>query len=171
MKNIRRLAAAIAIITILVLASVTASAAVSFADTSGAEEHVTAVLDTTEAYQQLNNYRRAYNLTTDKSHKLRMLKRDSKLEKIAMIRAMEIAETGAFSHTRPNGQSGLSLVRGRRAKGENLGMGQQSCGEVSAAWYASPGHRKNMLRRNFKKVGIAEYTLDGVTYWAEVFSS
>ena len=171
MKNIRRLAAAIAIITILVLASVTASAAVSFADTSGAEEHVTAVLDTTEAYQQLNDYRRAYNLTTDKSHKLRMLKRDSKLEKIAMTRAQEMAETGAFSHTRPNGKSGLSLIKGNKAKGENLAKGQTTCEEVTAAWYASPGHRKNMLRKNFTKVGIAGYTVNGVTYWAQVFSS
>ena len=119
--------------------------------------------NTTAAYKQLNKYRKA-------KHR-KALKRDKKLEAIALQRAKEMAETGKFSHTRPNGKSGLTLIKGKKAKGENIAMGQKTCDQVSTAWYNSAGHRKNMLRKNFKKVGIAGYTLNGVTYWAQVFSS
>lgn len=119
--------------------------------------------NTTAAYTQLNKYRKA--------KKLKGLKRDAKLEKIALQRAKEMAETGKFSHTRPNGKSGLTLIKGKKAKGENIAMGQTTCAQVSKDWYKSPGHRKNMLRKNFKKVGIAGYTYKGRTYWAQVFSS
>ena len=127
--------------------------------------------NTAAAYKELNSVRKAYNSRVGKSKKLRMLRRDKKLERIALVRAKEIAETGQFSHTRPNGKSGLTLIKGHKAKGENIAMGQTSCEEVTDAWYASPGHRKNMLRKNFRKVGIAGYTYNGVTYWAQVFSS
>jgi len=128
--------------------------------------------DTGVAYCLVNAYRMEHNLhVRKKSKKLRMLKRDSKLEAIARVRAEEMAMTGQFSHTRPNGKSGLSLIKGHKAKGENIAKGQTSCEQVSAEWFASPGHRKNMLRRNFRKVGIASCTYNGVTYWAEVFSS
>ena len=121
------------------------------------------VQNTKAAYKQLNKYRKA-------KHR-KALKRDKKLEKIALQRAKEMAHTGKFSHTRPNGKSGLTLIKGRKAKGENIAMGQKTCSQVSTAWYNSAGHRKNMLRKNFKKVGIAGYTYNGVTYWAQVFSS
>ena len=119
--------------------------------------------NTTAAYTQLNKYRKA--------NKRKALKRDAKLEKIALQRAKEMAETGKFSHTRPNGKSGLTLIKGKKAKGENIAMGQTTCAQVSRDWYNSTGHRKNMLRKNFKKVGIAGYTYKGRTYWAQVFSS
>ena len=130
------------------------------------------VVNTTQAYKQLNNYRSQYNKRVKKnSQKLGTLKRDRNLEKIALIRAKEMAETGKFSHTRPNGQRGISLVKGKKAKGEKIARGQKTCAEVSSAWYASPGHRENMLRKSFKKVGIAGYTYNGTTYWVQIYSS
>ena len=123
-------------------------------------------VDTKDCYTLLNQDRKAQH-----SSKIKALKRDKQLEKIAKKRAKEIALSGKFSHTRPNGKKGISLIKGNKAKGENLAKGQKNCEEVTDAWYASPGHRKNMLRKNFKKVGIAGYTYKGVTYWAEVFSS
>ena len=115
------------------------------------------------AYTELNNYR--------KKAKVAALKKDAKLEKIAQIRAKEMALTGKFSHTRPNGKSGLTLITGNKHKGENIAKGQKTCKEVSKAWYNSKGHRTNMLRKQFTKVGIACYEHNGVTYWAQVFSS
>ena len=120
-------------------------------------------IKTDEAYTELNKYRKA--------KKIKALRKDAGLEKIAKIRAKEMAETGKFSHTRPNGKSSLTLIKGNRAKGENIALGQRTCDQVSNAWYNSPGHRANMLRKNFKKVGIACYQYNGVTYWAQVFSS
>ena len=115
------------------------------------------------AYTELNKYR--------KNAKLATLKKDANLEKIAKIRAKEMATTGKFSHTRPNGKSGLTLITGNKHKGENIAKGQTTAAEVTKAWYNSKGHRDNMLRKQFTKVGIACYTHNGVTYWAQVFSS
>ena len=115
------------------------------------------------AYTKLNNYRK-------KGH-LKALKKDKKLEKIAKIRAKEMAESGQFSHTRPNGKSGLTLIKGNKYKGENIAMGQTTGAQVSKAWYNSPGHKANMMRKQFTKVGIACYKYNGVTYWAQVFSN
>ena len=125
-------------------------------------------INTSAAYTELNKLR--------KSKKLKALKRDANLEKIAKIRAEEMAKSGKFSHTRPNGKSGLTLIKGNKAKGENIAKGQTSCAQVIKAWYNSKGHRDNMLSGNkaskkFKKVGIACYEYNGVTYWAQVFSN
>lgn len=120
-------------------------------------------IKTDKAYTQLNKYRKA--------KKLKALKKDAALEKIAKVRAEEMAKTGKFSHTRPNGKSGLTLIKGKKYKGENIAMGQKTCEQVSKAWYDSKGHRDNMLRKQFTKVGIASYEYNGVTYWAQVFSS
>ena len=130
------------------------------------------IVNTAQAYKQLNSYRSQYNKhVKSSSQKIGSLRRDKKLEKIALIRAKEMAETGKFSHTRPNGQRGITLIKGNKAKGENIAKGQKTCEQVSAAWYESPGHRANMLRKNFKKVGIAGYTCNGTTYWAQIYSS
>ena len=114
------------------------------------------------AYTELNKYRKA--------KKMKALKKDASLEKIAKIRAEEMAKTGKFSHTRPNGKSGLTLIKTKKAKGENIAMGQKTCAQVSKAWYNSKGHRANMLRKKFTRVGIACYEYNGVTYWAQVFA-
>ena len=157
------------------IAAVCVNAEDTPSDTSGINAAETVVkaatdepvwVDTADCYKLLNKYRKAQH-----SKKIKSLKRDKALEKIAKKRAKEIALTGQFSHTRPNGKSGLSLIKGKKAKGENLAKGQKTTGAVTDAWYASPGHRENMLRGCFKKVGIAGYTYHGVTYWAEVFSS
>lgn len=112
-------------------------------------------------YSGLNKYRK-------KAHD-KALKRDKKLEKVAKARAKELVMR--YSHTRPNGTSGLTLIKGNLYKGENIAKGQTSCSQVTREWYQSKGHRKNMLRKKFKKVGIAGYKYHGVIYWAEVFSS
>ena len=82
-----------------------------------------------------------------------------------------MAKHSKFSHTRPNGKQGLSLITGNKWKGENIAMGQKTCKAVSKAWYNSKGHRENMLRKQFTKVGIACYEYNGVTYWAQMFSN
>lgn len=120
-------------------------------------------VNTNQCYSKVNTYRK-YN------HK-KPLKRNAKLEKIAKIRAKEIAQSGKFSHTRPNGKSGLTLIKGNIYKGENIAMGQKTCNQVSIAWYNSKGHRKNILKKQYKKVGIAGYKYQGVIYWVQVYSS
>lgn len=122
---------------------------------------VTVKKEAHDAYYYLNAYR--------KKAKVGTLKKDAKLEKIAKIRAEEISKK--FSHTRPNGKSCLSLIKGNKYKGENIARGYVISESVSKGWYKSKGHRKNMLRKEFKKVGIATFKKGGKVYWVQVFSS
>lgn len=120
-------------------------------------------ISTTGCYSILNKYR--------KNNKVIQLKRNSTLENYAKIRAREIAVTGKFSHTRPNGKSGLSLIKGNLYKGENIAMGQTSCNQVMNAWYKSKAHKRNMVKKQYRKVGIACYRYNCVNYWVQLFSS
>lgn len=120
-------------------------------------------LNTKQCYSELNKYRK-------KAHR-KSLKKDAKLEKLAKIRVKEMAEKGKFSHTRPNGKSSLTLIKGNKHKGENIAKGQISCVSVTQAWYGSKGHRENMLRKQFTKVGIAAYRYKGIIYWCQMYSS
>lgn len=114
-----------------------------------------------ECYTKVNTYR--------KQAKVGAVKKDAVLENIAKIRAKEIVQS--FSHTRPNGQSGLSLITGNIYKGENIAKGQTSCAAAMTSWFNSSGHKANMLKSNYTKVGTAGYKYNGVIYWVQVFSS
>ena len=132
-----------------------ASAAVSAAGSPGKFVNVK------KCYSKLNRYRKAKNRVA--------LKRNAALEKVAKIRAKEIVKK--FSHTRPNGRSALSMIKGNVYKGENIAMGQKTCREVTIAWYRSPGHRSNMIYKKYRKVGIAGFKYNGIIYWVQIFSS
>lgn len=99
---------------------------------------------------------------------------DSNLSIAATIRSMEMAYSGKFSHTRPNGTSCFTIFneRGISAsnKGENIAMGQRSAESVSTSWRNSPGHYENMIDANFKKIGIGVFKFDGNFYWTQIFS-
>ena len=120
-----------------------------------------------------NKSRRYFN--TKKSNKLKALKRDAKLEKVAKVRAKEIAKN--FSHTRPNGKSCFTAYPKYRCVGENICY---SSGNLSAAKamemfketkykYSGQGHRRNMLDKDYNVVGIACYRYNGKTYWVQCF--
>ena len=70
---------------------------------------------------------------------------------LAEIRAQEII--AIFSHTRPNGQPWYT-VDASLANGENLAIGYSTAGAVFDAWMASPGHKTNILRPEFKSMGV-----------------
>ena len=104
------------------------------------------------------------------------LKLDNTLSILATIRCMEMAYSNTFSHTRPNGKAWYTvwddygLAKGS-VIGENLGKGYSTPEGVSAGWKNSPSHYKNLVNTKFTKIGIGKYTYQGVTYWAQEFSS
>lgn len=104
---------------------------------------------------------------------------DYELEKVAMLRAKEIAQS--FSHTRPNGQSCWTAYDDcgydwQWSVGENIAYGQTSAYEVYMDWredddpYAGQGHRRNMLGSGFKAIGIGCYEYNGRKYWVQEFT-
>jgi uncharacterized protein YkwD/DNA-directed RNA polymerase subunit RPC12/RpoP len=122
------------------------------------------------------------NTTKTKVENLSKLTYDYQLEKVAMQRAIEIALS--FSHTRPNGEScwtayddyGYSYY----AAGENIAAGYgsayNSAQDVFNGWaeenenYSGQGHRRNMLSKNYSRMGCAGVKYNGVYYWVQEFS-
>ena len=84
------------------------------------------------------------------------------LSRAATTRAKELAT--AFSHTRPNGQAGFTVLdehqRPYGSAAENLAAGDHSASDVLTAWMGSDGHRANILGA-YSHVGIG-YTPSGV---------
>ena len=100
------------------------------------------------------------------------LKFSTDLTASALIRAMELPQK--FSHTRPNGYNfDSAFVTGKgHVIGENLAGGQTTPKQVVQAWMDSPGHRKNMLSKNYHEIGIVYYYQPNSKYkhyWVQHF--
>jgi uncharacterized protein YkwD len=87
------------------------------------------------------------------------LKLAEKLCVSARWHAMDMAVGNYFEHTdrqgRTVGRRLLSFGYRYRYCGQNIAAGQQTPEEVVRAWMNSPSHRENILRREFREVGIA----------------
>lgn len=94
------------------------------------------------------------------------------MQKAAMARAKELSVK--FSHTRPNGTSGITIGHEHGVAGiftENIAMGQGSPKEVVADWESSSGHLIAMLSGDAKTLGVGYYKGDdGVAYWCQMFA-
>lgn len=96
---------------------------------------------------------------------LSSLRVDAELTRAACVRAAEIVQV--FSHTRPDGTAWSTVSKS--VYGENIAMGQRTAEKVMAAWMTSAGHRENILRASFGSIGVCAWTVNGVTYWAQLF--
>lgn len=100
-----------------------------------------------------------------KENNLNELKWDEDLYDSIIIRAKEISEK--FSHTRPDGSSCFTVSK--QLHGENIAMGYTSADNVVEGWMNSPGHRENILRKDFKRTAIGYYKNSSGTYWCQGF--
>lgn len=80
------------------------------------------------------------------------------LEGIAEKHGRDMVQRGFFSHT---GSDGPSIGKRARRAGfkfcsiaENIAKGQRSAAEVTNGWINSPGHRRNMLKREIREIGV-----------------
>lgn len=91
--------------------------------------------------------------------------------KVAKNHSTDMYNRNYFSHTSPEG---LRLSdRLKKAgipynyAGENIAWGQPDAAKVMAAWMASSGHRSNILKPEFRKMGIGKT----YSYWTQVFTN
>jgi uncharacterized protein YkwD len=96
----------------------------------------------------------------------RALSADGQLTSAAQAYSQHMVDEGFFAHVSPTGSTLLSRIRQTTrylaktvsyALGENLawGSGERATPrETVIAWMASPGHRRNILDRTFRQVGI-----------------
>ena len=115
----------------------------------------------------------------DRTNALRMengiavLTTNDKLMQAAQVRADEMAASGAYSHTRPDGRK-YTTVTDCKYVGENIqliGEWQMSNTSLPAAavdgWQNSTAHLKNMLNTRYGEIGIglSQGTVMGEPYW------
>ena len=92
----------------------------------------------------------------------------------ANVRAKEIQTL--FDHTRPDGTSCFTALEqagvSYGSAGENIAAGQTSPQEVIDAWWASDGHRSNMLGSDYTHLAVG-YGFNGNLiykhYWVQMF--
>ncbi len=101
---------------------------------------------------QTNSYRSKKGVSTLGSNKV--------LTEAAKTRAAESAVM--FSHTRPNGSQYYTVggtaennYQDSPVYGENLAYGFNNASETLKAWIDSQGHRENLERTSFTKIGVA----------------
>jgi uncharacterized protein YkwD len=89
-------------------------------------------------------------------HGLAALRTDSALRRAALAHSAEMLRRGSFSHDDFALRMRRFGVRGSYV-GENLawGLGARAAAHaVVSQWLASPGHRANLLRAGFRRVGL-----------------
>jgi uncharacterized protein YkwD len=90
---------------------------------------------------------------------LRPLRFNEKLTEAAEDRVNDMFAKHYFSHVSPDGIDPFTWadVRGYRytAIGENLAVGYRTADDVVDGWMSSPGHRENILKKEFDEIGIA----------------
>lgn len=98
-------------------------------------------------------------------HGLASLSENPKLRVAASRHTDDMVQARFFEHTTPSGTTMVQRIRragylsGTRtwSIGENIawGTGQRAtAAEIHAAWMRSPGHRANILRAQFREIGI-----------------
>lgn len=95
---------------------------------------------------------------------------DSKLCKAAQVRAEELGES--YSHTRPDGSECFSVLNDYNIScvyaGENIVIGTSTSVEAMKLWMNSKGHRSNILRSGWKKLGVGYDSSTGG--WVQIFT-
>jgi uncharacterized protein YkwD len=98
------------------------------------------------------------------------LQLDPVLSRVAQSHAQDMLARDYFSHESPNGGTLRTRLVGAGIRygfaGENIAKGQSSAGEVVQDWMKSPGHRRNILQPEFRKIGVGK----AGSLWVQVFS-
>lgn len=96
------------------------------------------------------------------------------LERMGRIKAQEMASKHYFSHTSPTYGSPFQMMKSfgipYTYAGENIAAGQPTPKAVVNSWMNSPGHRANILNKNYTQIGVG-YATGGTygTYWTQEF--
>ncbi|MDX2214874.1 MAG: CAP domain-containing protein [Oculatellaceae cyanobacterium bins.114] len=120
-----------------------------------------------EVWQQINVIRQQRGLSP--------LKNNPKLAQVARRYSQRMAEQNFFSHTAPEGDTMVDRVRSVGifyfALGENLFKGTNLSEPASAAvtgWMNSPGHRRNILRSEYREMGIGVWRKGNTYYFTQL---
>ncbi len=100
---------------------------------------------------------------------------DKELSQAAEVKARDMAENGYFDHLSPTygtpsqllDELGISYT----AMGENIAKGYLTAETVMDGWMNSSGHRANILKSVYTKIGVACVEDEkGTHYWVQLFA-
>lgn len=104
------------------------------------------------------------------------LAKSANLMSAAQLQADQMVKAGVMAHDLPGQpyptlKSRLAAVQyAVRAAGENISEGQRSAAEAQTTWMDSPGHRANILSRDFTELGTGVAAArNGRLYFVQVF--
>jgi uncharacterized protein YkwD len=116
---------------------------------------------------------------------LPLLRESAKLRRAAQGHSSDMVASRFFAHESPSGTDMAARILGTGyardqgwSLGENIAWGTGSlatAAEIQSAWMESPGHKANILRRQFREIGIGIAVgapvdaggMDGATYTAD----
>jgi len=89
---------------------------------------------------------------------LAALKENGLLDKAAQAKADDMLAKGYFAHVTPDGRTPWSFIVAAGYNylmaGENLAVNFSQAEDVETAWMNSPGHKANILNKNYVEIGI-----------------
>lgn len=116
-----------------------------------------------EAFGYVNQYRVANGLAE--------LTWDDTLSGLSKTRAEE--SVTSEPHKRTDGREWHTILNEYGVvssyAGENLALGNVSVKDIVDGWYASPGHKENMLDSRYTKAGMGCYSSNGTDYYINIF--
>lgn len=122
---------------------------------------------------QENEVAKLVNIQRSKAG-LQPLKLNWELSRVARVKSQDMSDKNYFSHNSPTFGSTFSLI-GKygiiySAAGENIAYGYSTPAAVMNGWMNSPGHRANILGKQYNQIGVGMVkSSKGQIYWTQVF--
>jgi uncharacterized YkwD family protein/spore coat assembly protein SafA len=102
---------------------------------------------------------------------LKALTTNWELSRVARYKSQDMLDKKYFSHTSPTYGSPFDMIKAfgltYRAAGENIAYGYSTPTKVVDGWMNSPGHKANILNKNYTQIGVG-YVANG-HYWTQMF--
>ena len=120
-----------------------------------------------EMIRVINRYRNEKGLSN--------LEYSYELSLAASVRAAEMARTGVFEHTRPNGSKWSTVYKelgiNYNRAAENISYGFNDVERAMKAFMNSPTHEHNIMNPDLKYVGIGVAPTGDTFYYAQEFKA
>ncbi len=91
-------------------------------------------------------------------YSLPVLTENSVLNRAAQAKANDMLAKGYFAHNTPDGKTPWTFIKAAGysyiTAGENLAVDFTEAETVQTAWMNSPGHRANILNKNYEEIGV-----------------
>ena len=99
---------------------------------------------------------------------------DDGAAEVAYAHSVDMDVRDFFAHTNPDGLEPWDRLSAAgvawSTAGENIARGYDTPEDVVAGWMSSPGHRDNILRASFRRLGVGVHQ-GSSTWWTQLFYS